>query len=135
MAQRPPALAERANGRERGLRHAFVREGAAHHDLVPHPLRDRGSDRRQPQPLGHRSDDRHGAVGRDGQRAVDGVAPRDLGHRVDVGEVDSLADVGDLQPERVRIAVHRDDAKALPARLQDRATLVAPGADEEDGLH
>ena len=63
------------------------------------------------------------------------MAPRDLRHRVDVREVDGLADVGDLQPERVRIAVHRDDAKALLARLQDRATLVAPGADEEDGLH
>ena len=63
------------------------------------------------------------------------VATRDLGHRVDVGEVDGLGDVGDLQPERVGVAVDRDDADALLARLQDRAALVAPGADEEDGLH
>ena len=55
--------------------------------------------------------------------------------RVDVGEVDRLGDVGDLQPERVGVAVDRDDADALLARLQDRAALVAPGADEEDGLH
>ena len=63
------------------------------------------------------------------------VAPRDLGHGVDVGEVDGLADVGDLEPGRVGVAVDGDDADALLARLQDRATLVAPGADEEDGLH
>ena len=59
----------------------------------------------------------------------------DLGDRVDVGEVDRLGDVGDLQPERVGVAVDGDDANALLARLQDRAPLVAPGADEEDGLH
>ena len=85
--------------------------------------------------LGHRRDDGHGAVGRDGQRAVDCVAPRDLGDRVDIGEVDRLGDVGDLQAERVGIAVDGDDANALVSRLHDRASLVAPGADEEDGLH
>ena len=133
--ERPPAFDERADGCERRLRHAFLREGAAHHDLVAHPLGDGCADRRQPEALRHGRDDRHGAVGRDGQRAVDAVAARDLGHRVDVGEVDGLADVGDLKPERVGVAVDRDDADALLARLQDRAALVAPGADEEDGLH
>ena len=133
--QRPPALAERANGGERRLRHAFLGEGAPHHDLVAHPLGDGGADRRQAEPLRHRRDDRDGAVGRDRQRAVDGVPARDLRHRVDVGEVDRLCDVGDLEPERVGVAVDRDDADALLARLQDRAALVAPGADEEDGLH
>ena len=93
------------------------------------------ADRGQAEALGHRRDDGNGAVGGDGQRAVDRVAPGDLGHRVDVGEVDRLGDVGDLQPERVGVAVDGDDANALVARLQDRAPLVAPGADEEDGLH
>ena len=63
------------------------------------------------------------------------MPPGDLGHRVDVGEVDRLRDVGDLKPERVRVAVDGDDPNALVARLHDRAPLVAPGADEEDGLH
>ncbi len=94
-----------------------------------------GADRRQAEALGHRRDDRHGAVGRDRQRAVDRVAPGHLGDRVDVGEVDRLGDVGDLKPERVGVAVDGDDADALLARLQDRAPLMAPGADEEDGLH
>ena len=93
------------------------------------------ADRRQAEALGHRRDDGDRAVGGDGQRAVDRVAPGDLGHRVDVGEVDRLGDVGDLKPERVGVAVDGDDADALLARLQDRAALVAPGADEEDGLH
>ena len=56
-------------------------------------------------------------------------------HRVDVGEVDRLADVRHLEPERIRVAVDRDDAEAAARGLQDRAPLVAPGADEEDGLH
>ena len=39
------------------------------------------------------------------------------------------------RPGRVRVAVDRDHAQAELLRLQDRAALVAPGADEEDGLH
>ena len=50
-------------------------------------------------------------------------------------EIDGLAHVGDLQAERVRIAVDCDDAEAELLRPQDRAALVAPGADEEDRLH
>ena len=65
-----------------------------------------------PSALRHRGDDGHGPVGRDRQRAVDGVAARDLGDRVDVREVDRLGDVGLLQPERVGVAVDRDDAEA-----------------------
>ena len=133
--QRAPALRERSHGGERRLRHAVVRERAAHHDLVAHPLRHARADRGQAETLGHRRDDGNGAVGGDGQRAVDRVPPGDLGHRVDVGEVDRLRDVGDLKPERVGVAVDGDDANALVARLHDRAPLVAPGADEEDGLH
>ena len=67
--------------------------------------------------------------------AVDGVPSADLGDRGDVGEVDDLAHVGHLQAERVGVAVDRDDAEAELLRPQDRAALVAPGADEEDGLH
>ena len=133
--QRAPALCERAHGGERRLRHAVVRERASHHDLVAHPLGHARADRGQAEALGHRRDDGNGAVGGDGQRAVDRVPPGDLGHRVDVGEVDRLRDVGDLKPERVGVAVDGDDANALVARLHDRAPLVAPGADEEDGLH
>ena len=96
---------------------------------------DVGADRRQAEPLRHRRHDGHGAIGGDGQRAVDRVAAGDLGDRVDVGEVDRLCDVGDLEPERVGVAVDGDDANPLLPRLQDRAPLVAPGADEEDGLH
>ena len=53
----------------------------------------------------------------------------------DVGEVDRLADVGHLQAGRIGVAVDGDDAEAELLRPQDRAALVAPGADEEDGLH
>ena len=87
------------------------------------------------QRLGHGRDDRDGPVGRDGEDAVDGVAAPDLGDRGDIREVDGLARVGDLQAEGVRIAVDCDDSEAELLRPQDRAALVAPGADEEDGLH
>ena len=39
------------------------------------------------------------------------------------------------KPGRVGVAVDGDDAKPVLPRLQDRAALVAPRADEEDGLH
>jgi hypothetical protein len=60
------------------------------------------------------------------------VATRDLGHCVDVREVDGLTDVRGLQPERVGIAVDRDDADSLSACLHDRRPLMATGADEEN---
>ena len=63
------------------------------------------------------------------------AAPPDLGHGRDVGEVDRLADVGSLQARGLRVAVDRDDAMAELLRPEDRTALVAPGADEEDGLH
>ena len=40
-----------------------------------------------------------------------------------------------VEPGRVRVAVDGDDAKAELLRTQDRATLVAPRADEEDRAH
>ena len=39
------------------------------------------------------------------------------------------------EPGRVRVAVDRDDAEAELLRAQDRAALVAAGADEEDRAH
>ena len=55
--------------------------------------------------------------------------------RGDVGEVDGLAGVGHGEAGRVRVAVDRDDAMAELLRTQDRATLMAPRADEEDRAH
>ena len=60
---------------------------------------------------------------------------RRLQHRVDVGEVDHLGDVGLREARRVGVAVDGHDAQAELFRLQDRAALVAAGADEENGLH
>ena len=128
-------LDERAHRRERRLRHAVLGERASHHDLVPHPLRHHGPDRREAKSLRHGCDDGYGAICRHGQRAVDLMALRDLRDCVDVREINSLRDVGSLKPGRISIPVNRNDADALFARLQNRAALVAPGADEEDGLH
>ena len=113
--QRAPALRERSHGGERRLRHAVVRKRAAHHDLVAHPLRHARADRGQAEALGHRRDDGNGAVGGDGQRAVDRVPPGDLGHRVDVGEVDRLRDVGDLKA-RARRGCGRRRRRECPGR-------------------
>ena len=98
VLERPPAFDEGTHGRKRRLRHTLLGKCAAHHDLVAHPLGDLGPDPRQAQALRHGRDDRDRAVGRHGQRAVDRMAASDVGDRVDVGEVDGLADVGDLQP-------------------------------------
>src|SRR5581483_9519332 len=79
-------------------------------------------------------DHRDCAVGGYGQRAVDCVSARDLGHALDVLEVDHLADVGELEPQRVGIAVDGDDPQPELLGARDRPPLVAAGADEEDGL-
>ena len=44
-------------------------------------------------------------------------------------------DVGLGEPGRVGVAVDGDDAQPELLRAQDRAPLVPPGADEENGLH
>ena len=62
-------------------------------------------------------------------------AARDVHDRVDVREVDDLGYVGEGEPGRLRVPVHRDDAEAPLARLRDRAALVASRADEEDARH
>jgi hypothetical protein len=56
-----------------------------------------------------------------------------LGHRVDVHEVDHLGNVGLVEPERVRIAVDRDNAQPELLRPSDRAPLMPARADEENG--
>ena len=87
----------------------------------------------QAERLGDGGDDGHGAVGRDGQDAVDRVPPRDLGDGGDVREVDRLGDVRHLQPRRVGVPIDGDDAQPQLLRAQDRAALMPAGADEEDG--
>jgi len=80
-------------------------------------------------------DDRHGAIGRDRQDAVDRVPPSDLRDSGDVGEVDRLGDIRYLQPRRVRIPVDGDDPHSELLRAQDRAALMPAGTDEEDRGH
>ena len=45
-----------------------------------------------------------------------------------------IAGVGRREPRRVRVAVDRDDPHPELLDARDRAALVPPGADEEDGL-
>ena len=108
---------------------------AAHRDLVGHQIGGVGADPGQPERLGDRRDDGHGAVCRDGQDPVDTMAAADLGDRLHVGEVHRFAFVRHREPGRLRIAVDRDDAEAELLRAQDRTTLVAACADEEDRAH
>ena len=129
------AACEVAHRGEARLRHARVGQRAAHRHLVRQPMRDVGADRRQPEALRHRGDDRHGAVGRDRERTVHRVALRHRDDRVDVCEVDHLGDVSESQAGCVGVAVDGHDAEAALARLQDRPALVPAGADEQDRLH
>ena len=133
LVGRAAALGERAHRGEARLRHAGLGEPRAHRDLVRHQVRGLRADPRQPARLGDRGDDRHRAVGADGQHAVELDARRRLQHGVDVREVDDLRDVRLREPERVRVPVDRRDAQSQLLRPQDRAALMAAGADEEDG--
>ena len=63
------------------------------------------------------------------------MAAADLDHALDVHEVDELADIRRAEPERVRVAVDRDDAVPELLHALDRAALMAAAADEEDGAH
>ena len=133
--ERRAALRQVPHGGEGRLRDPLLGERAAHHELVRHAVGDGAADRRQAEPLGHRGDDRHGAVGGDGEDAVDLLSARDGLDGVDVREVDDLGGVRERETRRVGVAVDRDDAEAAVARLCDRTALVAPGADEEDARH
>ncbi len=117
------------------LRHPGVGEPRAHRDLVRHQVRRLDADPRQPARLGDRCHDRDRPVGTDGHHTVDVDPCRRLDHRRRVGEVDDLRDVRLGEAGRLRIAVDRDHAEAELLGLQDRPALVAPCADEEDGLH
>ena len=132
--RRGQRLAQVARGREARLRHSRLGEPAPHRDLVRHQVRGVVADSRQAERLRDGGDDGHGAVGRDGEDAVHGVAAADLDHALDVLEVDRLAGVGDGEPERVRIPVDGDDAQAELLRAHDRAPLVAARADEQNRL-
>ena len=81
LVGRAPPLGERAQRREARLRHAGLGERAPHRDLVRHQVRRLDADPRQPARLGDRGDDRHRAVGRDGQHAVELGACDRLEHR------------------------------------------------------
>ena len=64
------------------------------------------------------------------------VSPFDrLEHRLHVREVDDEAAVGDLEPERVGVAIDGEHTQAPLLRPDDRVPLVASRADEENGFH
>ena len=128
-------LASQPERRVARLRHAGGGQHAPHHHLVGHRVRRLRADPGQSERLCDGGHDRDGAVGRDGQDAVDAVPPADVGDRVDVLEVDDLGRVGVCEPDGVRLAVNGDHAEAELLGAQDRAPLVSTSADEEDGLH
>jgi hypothetical protein len=126
---------EIARGGEARLRHARLGQRPAHRDLVSEAMRRLRPDPRQAERLRDGGDDGHGAVRRHRQHAVDLVPARDLPHRGDVGEVDRLSSIGLAEPERLGVPVDRDRTQAELLRPQDRAALVAAGADEQDAAH
>ena len=81
LVGRAPPLGERAQRREARLRHAGLGELPPHRDLVRHQVRGLDADPRQAERLGDRGDDRHRAVGRDGQHAVELERRDRLDHR------------------------------------------------------
>ncbi len=124
-----------ADRRERGLRNGGTSEGVAHLELVRHALRRLDPDPGQPERLGDRCHDGNRAVGRDREHAVDIVPPRRFDDQVHMREIDELTDVGGPEPQRVRVAVDRDDAVPELLHALDGAALMAAAADEQDGLH
>ena len=132
---RTPGGSRRATGQRRtAVAGPLFGERAPHHDLVPHPLRDAvpidGSPRRSVTSATTgtaRSAETVSAPSTAWRRATSVTASTSV--------KSTASRVGDLQPERLGVAVDCDDAEALLPRLHDRAPLVAPGADEEDGLH
>ena len=132
-AARRVSAIDRTRGEAR-LRHARVGEPRAHRDLVRHQVRRLDADPGQPARLGDRGDDRDGAVGADGQHAVELEPRRRLEHRGRVGEVDDLRDVRLCEAERVGLR-----STAATRRPSSFARRIArrwwrPGADEEDGF-
>jgi hypothetical protein len=130
-----PSLCEIPNGGERGLRQAFLGEGPTHRELVREPVRGVRSERRQAEPLGDSGDDRDRAVLRDGQQRVGAVAPCEALDRVDALDVGHLCDVRVGEPGGGGIVVDGDDAVPELTRVEDRGTLVASRAEQEDCGH
>ena len=130
--ERGVRLVNRPNGCVARLRHACIGEPRPHRDLVGHQVGRLGADPGQAEALGDRRHDGNGAVGRDGQDSVDGVAAPGFCDGVHVREVDDLTDVGLAEPERLRVTVDGDDAQPQVARVPDRALLVPARADEEN---
>ena len=128
------SVAHRPRRGELWLRHAFLSELSPHRDLVRHRVRDLRADAWQAERLRNGGDDRHCPVGRDRQRAVDAVPAGDLDDPIHVLEIDDLADVRGLEPRSGAVAVDGDHAEPELLRAFDRAALVAPRADEENGL-
>jgi hypothetical protein len=108
-----------------------VGEPAAHRHLVRHQVRDVDADPRQSAGLGNGSDHRHRAIGAHRQHTVDAQVCRRLKDCGDVREVDDTRNVGLLQAQRIPIAIDGRHAKPELLRPLDRASLVAPSADEE----
>ena len=100
------------HGSELRLRDPRLGEPPAHRNLVRHQVRGLAADPREAEFLGHGGDHGDGAIGGNGEHAVDRVPPADLRHAGDVGEVDDLRDVGNCEPRCVRVPVHGDDAHA-----------------------
>ena len=107
----------------------------AHRDLVHHRVGRLGSDSREPEPLGHRRDDRHRTIGSDRHHAGDAMPLPRCRDCVEVEDVRHLGYVRLSQPRSVRIAVDRDDAGTELTHAGDRAALVPARSDEEDALH
>ena len=101
-----------------------LRRGAPHPDLVRHQMGGLRADPRQAERLRHRCDDRHGAIGRHGERAVDPVRSATSMHRVDVREVDRL---GDVRHRRGRAPRDCGRRRRPGARAPSRAGSRAAG--------
>jgi len=98
-------------------------------------MRRLGADPREPEPLSHRRDHRHGSIGGDGHHPGHAVALARCGDRVEVEDVGHFGDVGLGQAGSVGVPVDGDDTRAQLAHLSDRTPLVPARADEEDASH
>ena len=131
-----PPLRQRPQRREPRLRHALLGEPPPHRDLVRHQVGRLDADPRQPACLRDRGDHRHGAVGGHGQHAVDSARPRrPQARRRRPRSRPRTACRPRASPSASGFRSTASDAQPELLRPQDRAPLVAPRADEEDGLH
>ena len=130
----PECLIGVCNYGELGLRDSMLSQAEAHGGLVGHAARGLDADPGQAEPLGNRGGDRDGAVARDRDDGVDGVAPADLDDPFQVVEVGRFRDVGHVETDRRRIAVDGDDAPSGFAGLAHCSEL-GDAPPEEHGRH